>query len=133
MNDNFEFMSDEELREMEKNFGFDICLNDEERQLMKEPIRLWGQKWQEWIRDFYPTEYEILRGNGRFWVIPRIIDKEAAEMRNNLSETYDNAYYHTRPDGSDTLAVIRWETEKGNYIDHQISSNVVYGRTRVDE
>ncbi len=127
----FDDMSEKELEAAV--MSIDFCRNDEERRLMKEPIRSYGRKWQEWIDDFYPEVCEVMKATGRFWVIPRIIDKEASEMWADLSKSYDDAYYSTRPDDSDTLAVIRWQTEKTNYIDHQITSLIVYSRTREGE
>lgn len=53
--------------------------NPEEQKMLRKPIGRWGRMWQDWVKAEYPTEVQIFVTEGRWQIIPRIIDREAGE------------------------------------------------------
>ena len=49
-------------------------------ELMNTPIDRWGITWQRFMEVNYPEEIPLLKENGRWEVIPRLIDREAWQM-----------------------------------------------------
>ena len=97
-------------------------VNREEAQLLRKPIGRWGRMWQEWVRTEYPTEVQVYVMEGRWQIIPRLIDREAERRFTELDEQYrkDNP----RPT---TFTEIReWEKMRLLTIEHQVMKEEVF-------
>ena len=93
-----------------------------EQKLLQNPIGRWGRMWQEWVRTEYPTEVQIYITEGRWQIIPRIIDREAESRFRELDEQYrrDNP----RPQ---TFAEMQsWEKMRLLTIEHQIMEEIIF-------
>ena len=62
--------------------------NEEEERLLQQPIGYFGKKWQEFMTENYPGRRLGLELSLRWLIIPRLIDKEAEEMRETLEANY---------------------------------------------
>ena len=88
--------------------------------LLKKQIGKWGALWQCWIET--TTNKKIDYVMGCTWaVVPRIVDEKAAIRYEELAEIYDKT--HERPTTFND--VVKWETERKLYIEHQIMEEIV--------
>lgn len=99
----------------------DLGLTDEEQALMSEDIGQYGEKWQQFMREFHPEVIPSLEGRLKWELIPRQVDKEAWEYRELLRKQY--AAKHPRPTTFTEIAV--WEKTLGMLIDRAVMEDVV--------
>ena len=87
----------------------DLGLMDEEQELMSEDIGRYGEKWREYMEEFYPEVIPSLQGRLKWELIPRQVDKEAFEYRTLLRKQYEKQ--NPRPTTFNELVVGRtlWE------------------------
>ena len=99
----------------------DLGLTDEEQALMNEDIGRYGEKWREYMEEFYPEVIPSLQGRLKWELIPRQVDKEAMEYRELLRKQY--AKENPRPTTFTELVV--WENTLGMLIDRAIMEDIV--------
>ena len=99
----------------------DLGLTDEEQELMSEDIGRYGEKWREYMEEFYPEVIPSLQGRLKWELIPRQVDKEAFEYRTLLRKQYEKK--NPRPTTFNELVV--WENTLGMLIDRAIMEDVV--------
>ena len=99
----------------------DLGLTDEEQALMSEDIGRYGEKWREYMEDFYPEVIPSLQGRLKWELIPRQVDKEAFEYRMLLRKQYEKQ--NPRPTTFSELVV--WENTLGMLIDRAIMEDIV--------
>ena len=99
----------------------DLGLTDEEQALMSEDIGRYGEKWREYMEEFYPEVIPSLQGRLKWELIPRQVDKEALEYRMLLRRQYEKQ--NPRPTTFNELIV--WENTLGMLIDRAIMEDVV--------
>ena len=94
----------------------------QEAELLRKPIGRWGRMWQEWVKTEYPTEVQVYITEGRWQIIPRLIDREAEARFSELDEQYRKG--NPRPA---TFAEIQaWEKMRLLNIEHQIMEETVF-------
>ena len=69
-----------------------VTENKEYIELMKEPIGIYGQRWQEFMQEQHPEKILELQLNLRWAIIPRLIEREAQERLAVLEEEYQRKY-----------------------------------------
>ena len=99
----------------------DLGLTEEEQSLMNEDIGQYGERWREYMAEFYPEVIPSLQGRLLWELIPRQVDKEALEYRALLRKRY--AKQNPRPTTFNELVV--WENTLGMLIDRAIMEDVV--------
>ena len=99
----------------------DLGLTEEEQALMNEDIGQYGERWREYMTEFYPEVLPSLQGRLLWELIPRQVDKEALEYRAQLRRQY--AKQNPRPTTFNELVV--WENTLGMLIDRAIMEDVV--------
>ena len=99
----------------------DLGLTDEEQELMSEDIGRYGEKWREYMEEFYPEVIPSLQGRLKWELIPRQVDKEAFEYRTLLRKQYEKQ--NLRPTTFNELVV--WENTLRMLIDRAIMEDVV--------
>ena len=99
----------------------DLGLTEEEQALMSEEIGQYGEKWREYMVEFYPEVIPSLQGRLKWELIPRQVDKEAWEYRTLLRKQYEKQ--NPRPTDFNELVV--WENTLGLLIDRAIMEDVV--------
>lgn len=95
-----------------------ITMNEE---LMNTPINRWGIAWQRFMETNYPDEIPQLKTNGRWEVIPRLIDRDAWQMWELLRNQY--AAQNPRPKTFVEIAV--WEKTRSLVVEHEVMEQVV--------
>ncbi|GHU58325.1 hypothetical protein AGMMS49975_24830 [Clostridia bacterium] len=100
-------------------------LTDEEKEIMALSDHAdtygtkYGKRWQKHIKEIYPAETGVLPARELWEVIPRKIDREAAEMKRILDQNYRLTY--PKPDQkSDWMAYVHWSEAKAAEIDSEI-------------
>ena len=93
-------------------------MNDE---LMNSPIDRWGKEWQRFMETNYPEEIPLLKGNGRWEVIPRLIDREAWQMWELLRKQY--AKKNPRP--KTFVEIAAWEKTRSLVVEHEVMEQIV--------
>lgn len=99
----------------------DLGLTEEEQALMSEDIGKYGEKWREYMEEFYPEVIPSLQGRLKWELIPRQVDKEAFEYRALLRKQYEKQ--NPRPTTFNELVV--WENTLGMLIDRAIMEDIV--------
>ena len=99
----------------------DLGLTDEEQALMNEDIGKYGEKWREYMEEFYPEVIPSLQGRLKWELRPRQVDKEALEYRMLLRRQYEKQ--NPRPTTFNELVV--WENTLGMLIDRAIMEDIV--------
>ena len=99
----------------------DLGLTDEEQELMSEDIGKYGEKWREYMEEFYPEVIPSLQGRLKWDLIPRQVDNEAFEYRKLLRRQYEKQ--NPRPTTFKELIV--WENTLGMLIDRAIMEDIV--------
>ena len=99
----------------------DLGLTDEEQALMSEDIGRYGEKWREYMEEFYPEVIPSLQGRLKWELIPRQVDKEALEYRMLLRRQYEKQ--NPRPTTFNELII--WENTLGMLIDRAIMEDIV--------
>lgn len=95
-----------------------ITMNEE---LMNTPIDRWGAAWQRFMKANYPDEILQLKANGRWEVIPRLIDREAWQMWELLRKQY--AAQNPRP--KTFIEIAAWEKTRSLVVEHEVMEQVV--------
>ena len=88
---------------------------------MDEDIGQYGDKWLEYMTEFYPEVIPSLQGRLKWELIPRQVDKGAFEYRALLRKQYEKQ--NPRPTTFNELVV--WEKTLGMLIDRAIMEDVV--------
>ena len=89
-------------------------------ELLERQIGKWGAMWQKWIET--TTNKKVDYVMGCTWaIVPRIVDEKATIRYEELAEIYDKN--HERPTRFND--VVKWETERKLYIEHQIMEEIV--------
>ena len=57
-------------------------------EILNTSIDRWGEAWQRFMETNYPDEIPPLKANGRWEIIPLLIDREALQMWELLSRRY---------------------------------------------
>ena len=99
----------------------DLGLTDEEQELMSEDIGRYGEKWREYMEEFYPEVIPSLQGRLKWELIPRQVDKEAFEYRTLLRKQYEKQ----NPRSTTFNELVVWENTLGMLIDRAIMEDVV--------
>ena len=99
----------------------ELGLTDEEQALMNEEIGQYGEKWREFMTENHPEVIPSLQGRLKWELIPRQVDKEAMEYREQLRKQY--AQENPRPKTFNELVV--WENTLGMLIDRAIMEDIV--------
>lgn len=95
-----------------------ITMNEE---LMNTPIERWGAAWQRFMKTNYPDEILQLKANGRWEVIPRLIDRDAWQMWELLRKQY--AAQNSRP--KTFVEIAAWEKTRSLVVEHEVMEQVV--------
>lgn len=95
-----------------------ITMNEE---LMNTPIDRWGAAWQRFMKANYPDEILQLKANGRWEVIPRLIDREAWQMWELLRKQY--AAQNPRP--KTFVKIVAWEKTRSLVVEHEVMEQIV--------
>lgn len=95
-----------------------ITMNEE---LMNTPIDRWGAAWRRFMKANYPDEILQLKANGRWEVIPRLIDQEAWQMWELLRKQY--AAQNPRP--KTFVEIAAWEKTRSLVVEHEVMEQVV--------
>lgn len=95
-----------------------ITMNEE---LMNTPIERWGTAWRRFMETNYPDEILQLKANGRWEVIPRLIDREAWQMWELLRKQY--AAQNPRP--KTFVEIVAWEKTRSLVVEHEVMEQVV--------
>lgn len=106
-------------------FNPDVRYTDdpEIEKLLQEPIGKFGSMWHEWMKQNHPT-MKVLYITGCKWqIIPREVDKKAAQRYDELEIIYDRD--NPRPDTSDFNVLRQWEEAKKLWIEHIIIEEIV--------
>ena len=73
-------------------------------ELMNTTIDRWGAAWRRFMETNYPDEILQLKANGRWDIIPRLIDREAWQMWELLRKQYARNFCRNRRLGENSLA-----------------------------
>ena len=84
-------------------------------------IGRWGEEWQKFMRENYPTETAELEGKARFDELAVEVDNEAWELRQLLRSQY--AKENPRP--TTFAEIAEWENTLGLIVDREILEQVV--------
>ena len=84
-------------------------------------IGRWGEEWQRFMRENFPTETAELEGKARFDELAVEVDNEAWELRQLLRSQY--AKENPRPTTFEQIA--EWENTLGFIVDREILEQVV--------
>ena len=106
-------------------FNPDVRYTDdpEIEKLLQEPIGKFGSMWHEWMKLNHPT-MKVLYITGCKWqIIPREVDKKAAQRYDELEIIYDRD--NPRPDTGDFNVLRKWEEAKKLWIEHIIIEEIV--------
>lgn len=95
-----------------------ITMNEE---LMNTPIERWGAAWRRFMETNYPDEILQLKANGRWEIIPRLIDREAWQMWELLRKQY--AEKNPRP--KTFVEIVAWEKTRSLVVEHEVMEQVV--------
>ena len=71
-------------------------------EILNTSIDRWGEAWQRFMETNYPDEIPPLKANGRWEIIPLLIDREALQMWELLSRQYAEKNRHLCPSGYGT-------------------------------
>ena len=90
-------------------------------ELMNTPIDRWGAAWRRFMEMNYPDEILQLKANGRWDIIPRLIDLEAWQMWELLRRQY--AEKNPRP--KTFVEIAAWEKTRSLVVEHEVMEQVV--------
>ncbi|GHU56109.1 hypothetical protein FACS1894132_13140 [Clostridia bacterium] len=86
------------------------------------PAGVCGGRWQNYMRDYYPEEYQQVIDDNLFFPIAYKIDEEAEHKR----EIYTNEWLRTAEPRPDTFVKIaEWEREKQDYVNFLLNKEVI--------
>lgn len=88
---------------------------------MNTTIDRWGAAWRRFMETNYPGEIPQLKANGRWEVIPRLIDLEAWQMWELLRKQY--AAQNPRP--KTFVEIVAWEKMRSLVVEHEVMEQVV--------
>ncbi len=91
------------------------------KELMNTPIDRWGKEWQRFMETNYPEEIPLLKENGRWEVLPRLIDREAWQMWELLRKQY--AENNPRP--RTFVEIAAWEKTRSLVVEHEVMEQIV--------
>ncbi len=93
-------------------------------ELMKNPIRYWGRKWQEWMKIEYPNVVYMMQDYNHAWeIVPREIDIMADKRFDELTEIFDKT---NQPRPTTFWETAAWEKEKQLFVQNGIMNDVVF-------
>lgn len=84
-------------------------------------IGRWGESWQKFMRENYPTESVELMSTERWDELALDVEREALCLWELLRRQYAKA----NPRPTDFMETVRWENTRGFYIDHEIMEQIV--------
>lgn len=84
-------------------------------------IGRWGEAWQRFMRENYPTESAELINTERWDELALEVEREALDMWELLRRQYAKA----NPRPTDFMETVKWEKTRGFYIDHEIMEQIV--------
>lgn len=90
-------------------------------EIMNTPIDRWGIAWQRFMEENYRDDIPMLKENGRWEVIPRLIDQEAWQMWELLRKQY--AAQSPRP--RTFVEIAAWEKTRSLIVEHEIMEQIV--------
>ena len=90
-------------------------------ELMKTTIDRWGAAWRRFMETNYTDEIPTLKANGRWEVIPRLIDREAWQMWALLRKQY--AAQNPRP--KTFVEIAAWEKTRSLVVEHEVMEKIV--------
>lgn len=90
-------------------------------ELMSKPIDRWGTAWRRFMETNYSGEIPQLKANGRWEVIPRLIDREAWQMWELLRKQY--AAQNPRP--KTFIEIVAWEKTRSLVVEHEVMEQIV--------
>ena len=90
-------------------------------ELMSKPIDRWGTAWRRFMETNYSGEIPQLKANGRWEVIPRLIDREAWQMWELLRK--QNAAQNPRP--KTFVEIVAWEKTRSLVVEHEVMEQIV--------
>ena len=96
--------------------------DEEEQELLKNPIRFYGSEWQKWMELNYPEKLVSLKIRGRWELIPRLVDKEAEELADILDKNYREKF--PRPETT-FMETATWEKMRLTSIRQTVMAEVV--------
>ena len=96
-------------------------INTMNEELMNTPIDRWGAAWRRFMEKNYPDEIPQLKANGRWEVIPRLIDREAWQMWELLRKQY--AEKNPRP--RTFVEIVAWEKTRSLVVEHEVMEQIV--------
>ena len=85
-------------------------------ELLNNPIDRWGIAWQRFMETNYPKEIPLLKENGRWEIIPRLIDREAWQMWELLRKQY--AEKNPRP--RTFVEIAAWEKTRSLVVEQEV-------------
>lgn len=95
-----------------------ITMNEE---LMNATIDRWGAAWRRFMETNYPDKILQLKANGRWDIIPRLIDLEAWQMWELLRRQY--AEKNPRP--KTFVEIAACEKTRSLVVEHEVMEQVV--------
>ena len=90
-------------------------------ELMNTPIDRWGAAWRQFMETNYHGEIPQLKANGRWDVIPRLIDREAWQMWELLRK--QDAAQNPRP--KTFIEIAAWEKTRSLVVEHEVMEQIV--------
>ena len=90
-------------------------------EILNTSIYSWGEAWQRFMETNYPDEIPPLKANGRWEIIPLLIDREALQMWELLSRQY--AEKNPRP--RTFVEIAAWEKTRSLVVDHEVMEQIV--------
>lgn len=84
-------------------------------------IGRWGEAWQRFMEENYPTEAAELMNTERWDELALEIEQEALELWELLRRQYAKA----NPRPTDFMEAVKWENTRGFYVDHEVMEQIV--------
>lgn len=91
-------------------------MNDNELEIGR-----WGEAWQRFMKENYPTESAELMNTERWNELALKIEREALDLWDLLRRQYAKA----NPRPTDFMETVKWENNRGFYVDHEIMEQIV--------
>ena len=90
-------------------------------ELLNNPIDRWGIAWQRFMETNYPEEIPLLKENGRWEVIPRLIDREAWQMWELLLKQFAEK----NPRLKTFVEIAAWEKTRSLVVEQEVMKQIV--------
>lgn len=96
----------------------ETTMNEE---ILNTSIDRWGEAWRRFMETNYPNEIPPLKANGRWEIIPHLIDREAWQMWELLRRQY--AEKNPRP--RTFVEIAAWEKTRLLVVEHEVMEQIV--------